>query len=451
MGFGCSNQALADGSSSLPLITCRVAIVGCQRQRVAKVASLLRLDASRRRVAAAATTVAIEYLPCVATFDSYEDASGASVRYLAKLEYHGPEGTLATGRSLAPFFEDAAGVGGDAARRDGCKDPFPGVTAAAIGCGIDDEEDVAQIRGLLDTLSATCELPACKRTGEDHQHGPVVECVKPNSEYTSMKEENEFFRGLSQDEKNTALEGETLGPGKMAAFVFRIAEDVVRKRLSKDFSNKQSSYIEDSKSLPPPLETLEVQSEPSMPEYPPDVKPSATHAPNPEKKRYACRRCRAVLFGEDDLENPPHTPAQHNFSKRGRKAGLGRGAAASCQNHCLTEPLSWMGDCGGAEGKLFCPRCAAKVGHYAWAGGQCSCGTWVTPAIMVAVGRVDEMKPASHDVIAESGALVANHRGFAGAPPRPLADAGLPYTPSMVTQRIASMAIIGDSASSLEK
>jgi hypothetical protein len=95
---------------------CRVAIVGAQRQRVAKVAALLNSDESRKSLqtislvdtttikeSSMTTTIEddsmnivskgvpvaieIEYLPCVATFESYNNDCGISVKYLAKLEY----------------------------------------------------------------------------------------------------------------------------------------------------------------------------------------------------------------------------------------------------------------------------------------------------------------------------------------------------------------------------
>ena len=42
------------------------------------------------------------------------------------------------------------------------------------------------------------------------------------------------------------------------------------------------------------------------------------------------------------------------------------------------------------EGKLCCPKCAVRVGTLKWAGSQCSCGTWVTPALQVYKKVVDE-------------------------------------------------------------
>lgn len=83
----------------------------------------------------------------------------------------------------------------------------------------------------------------------------------------------------------------------------------------------------------------------------------------------------------------------------------------SCSSYFL-EPLDWMYSASsdssskGAEddptslssgqlhGKLLCPnrkRCNAKLGNWDWAGMQCGCGAWVTPAFAVHRSRVDEV------------------------------------------------------------
>lgn len=43
------------------------------------------------------------------------------------------------------------------------------------------------------------------------------------------------------------------------------------------------------------------------------------------------------------------------------------------------------------EGKLVCPnaRCAARLGSFNWSGTQCSCGSWVVPAVQVVGSKVD--------------------------------------------------------------
>jgi dual specificity phosphatase 12 len=52
-----------------------------------------------------------------------------------------------------------------------------------------------------------------------------------------------------------------------------------------------------------------------------------------------------------------------------------------------------MGDLSDTEGKLACPKCSCKVGQWNWSGAQCSCGSWVTPAIQVPLSRVDKIFP----------------------------------------------------------
>ncbi|CAM9867706.1 unnamed protein product [Phaeothamnion confervicola] len=59
-----------------------------------------------------------------------------------------------------------------------------------------------------------------------------------------------------------------------------------------------------------------------------------------------------------------------------------------------------MGDMGDVEGKIVCATasCGARLGSYKWAGSQCSCGTWVTPAIQITGSRVDERLPMASGV-----------------------------------------------------
>jgi len=62
----------------------------------------------------------------------------------------------------------------------------------------------------------------------------------------------------------------------------------------------------------------------------------------------------------------------------------------------FVEPLSWMGSAlqtGHLHGKLVCPNplCLAKLGSFDWAGSQCSCGAWITPAFQILKSKVDEL------------------------------------------------------------
>eukprot|EP01138_Halocafeteria_seosinensis_P012867 gb/GECG01013144.1/.p1 GENE.gb/GECG01013144.1/~~gb/GECG01013144.1/.p1 ORF type:complete len:155 (+),score=23.64 gb/GECG01013144.1/:1-465(+) len=126
---------------------------------------------------------------------------------------------------------------------------------------------------------------------------------------------------------------------------------------------------------------------------------------------FACRRCRRPLFLPHQLEQK-HLPNQQDFSLHKQRkdveqsaevAGVSSEATAAlpetymggayyrnkfkeCSSWFLDEPLQWMREQTNSEdGKLVCPndKCDAKLGYIKWAGTQCSCGTWVTPAIQI--------------------------------------------------------------------
>lgn len=418
---------------------CRVAIVGAQQIRVAKVTSLLLGNESYTNVAPLSLMstqidtlpqgvpplVEIEYLPCVATFDSYEDEHGAAVRYLVKLEYHGTNGTLARGKSLAPFFDEANMSGDDNGDEPGAgekqmEESFPGIAAVAVGCGVESDDDVEKIKVFLNTLSQ-----ATSQAGPDDNNAVIVECIKPNPEYSSMKDENEAYRDLDEDAKKEAAAKGTIGPGKMAKFAHGVGGLAIHQRWKKELT--------DAPQQTPTVETQHLQTEPEeeqnksaeIAEVSPPSDPLSLlnqHSPSTEQTRYACKRCRSILFGEADLEDPPHAQSLHNFRKKGPKAGYGNnGIAKKCANIFLAQSLPWMNELNDLEGKLHCPKCQTKVGHYSWTGAQCSCGTWVTPAIMVPVSKVDEMRPISENVLIASGGLFVDPVRFpavAGVDPR---------------------------------
>ncbi|PWN90208.1 hypothetical protein FA10DRAFT_266696 [Acaromyces ingoldii] len=61
----------------------------------------------------------------------------------------------------------------------------------------------------------------------------------------------------------------------------------------------------------------------------------------------------------------------------------------------FVEPLAWMQGLqhGEISGRLVCPapRCGVKLGSWDWAGMQCACGAWVTPAFALHKSKVDEV------------------------------------------------------------
>ena len=354
----------------------RVAIVGAQQVRVIKVVSLMNEADTALSIADSNDKVDVEYLPCVATFDSYENEHQQQIRYLAKVEYHGKDGKQ-RGSSVAPFFDV------DTSEEDESDLPtFPGVSAVAIGCGIESNEDIIMIRTLLKSLTGQAD--------ESETKSVVVQCVTPNPEYATMKEETEAFKALTAEEKEEATRLQILGPAKMAKFASSLAESVMDMALREGRTNETEAldastgpYSKGAEigAIPVTCTTTNGQEsdEPQRLEI------------DPNKTRYACRKCRTILFGQDQLEDPPHVPMLHSFSRK-----IANGTSSQCESLFLGNGLDWMGDISSTvEGKFMCPKCKTKIGHWRWAGAQCSCGTWVTPAIQVPFSKVDKVTPYS--------------------------------------------------------
>lgn len=451
----------------------RVAIVGANRMRVSKVVSLLSLppvtNATTTPAAAAPTgvdaalleahvaavndngqqqqqvddgeqsslgsllatnpSVVVDYLPCVATFGSYEDENGKPKSYLATLQYHGKDGKQ-PGSSLAPFFDDDE-IDNDNAngqnkeqqqqqqRQEDLLFATRGVHIVAVGCGIEQDEQVRQIETFFRTLSGVTDGDETNTVAV-----PKVHVVRPNPEFVTMKEETNAYKQLDVTEKEHATRLGTIGPGKMAKFVQQVTDDVLRETIQDANKGKETnshgllsdengigtdkvdnkldgnrtkgndgSNTDSSSPIDPshatnqtdPTENETVDRSTSDPILPEPVDPNQT--------RYACRMCRQVLFGEADLEDPPHVPAQHTFHRRRSTTSRGGNSSSPCQSLFLGQDFPWMGDVSAFEGKFNCPFCQTKLGTFKWGGAQCSCGTWVTPAIQVPLSKVDVLLP----------------------------------------------------------
>ena len=445
----------AERDDMAPSATCRIALVGAQRARVAKVASILRevptpsdtaADTTDQSTACGFSTfihpdakVAIEYLPCVATFGSNKDSSGTTVRYMEKMEYHGPEGTTPRGSSLAPFFDDVGKDGDNSSNNeDGQKIRFDGIAAIAIGCGIESAEDVAMIESFVAAISGA--PPSGGSDTEERDIGEVendgtggrlvkaasiIRCITPNAEYSSMKEETEAYKAMGADEKAEVTRLFTIGPGKMAKFAYSLAAEVIQDAIDVAFP-KVEANLQEEEAEEKLDESGAVGAEPA---------PVVKRVRDPSKIQYACRMCRTILFDEDDLEDPPHSKASHSFSRRKHDKSAGRsGSASQCESKFLSGALDWMGDTSAFEGKLHCPKCDSKVGLWKWAGSQCSCGTWVTPAIQIPNGKVDELNAAKTAQVAASPTtpIVSTITAGAGS----ISIAGLVVQPTMIPRSI---------------
>lgn len=109
---------------------------------------------------------------------------------------------------------------------------------------------------------------------------------------------------------------------------------------------------------------------------------------------YKCRKCRRPLFRESAVF--PHTVGKGEvaFTWRAHKVEAGAQAEEQCEQQIFIEPVAWMQkEVLQLEGKLGCPKCAAKIGSFKWTGERCPCGTWVTPAFHIQSNKVDMIKP----------------------------------------------------------
>lgn len=369
----------------------RTAIVGAKRQKVAKVISLLKdlPPLQDRSDEPDPRQIHVEYIPCVATFESYQNENGEPVRYLAKLEYHGEEG-LSKGSSLAPFFDEQnqkANKNNDL----NINIRIPGINVVAIGCGLESEEDVSMISSFIHLLSGNEISSGVTEEDEKGDEGILIKCIKPNEEFSSMEEETIAYKNLSPEEKEQVTTSQLIGPGKMAKFAMELATECIPRSKKAIEQESEAAALKEKHNRENENEVLEQKPLPlPMPkEY------------DPNTTRFACKMCRTVLFNEDDLEDPPHSQSQHEFSRRKTKSGINTNGFVGenkCQSKFLADGLDWMGDISQShEGKLSCPKCHGKLGLYKWHGTQCSCGTWVVPAIMIHKSRVDVVNPTNEE------------------------------------------------------
>ena len=97
---------------------------------------------------------------------------------------------------------------------------------------------------------------------------------------------------------------------------------------------------------------------------------------------YACRKCRFLLFTQEHVTT--HAKEQQTFSYRERAKGVDD----RCTSFFLEDAMEWMGEAMGG-GKIVCPNCSTRLGQLKWAGAQCSCGSWITPAVQVSKSKLD--------------------------------------------------------------
>ncbi|XP_068307408.1 uncharacterized protein [Pyrus communis] len=112
------------------------------------------------------------------------------------------------------------------------------------------------------------------------------------------------------------------------------------------------------------------------------------------KPAFRCKKCRRVVALQDNVVDHIPGEGEQSFGWHKRKSSKSYNKFEDSESECssiFVEPLKWMAavEEGAMEGKLSCVHCKARLGYFNWAGTQCSCGSWITPAFQLHKSRVD--------------------------------------------------------------
>jgi dual specificity phosphatase 12 len=289
---------------------------------------------------------AVEYVSCVAAMSSYEGEDGKDTRYMSSFVFH-------DGSPMNQFFDD-----------EGFRASLKKIVMVGYEWKESDDD-------LVTKYFEAFQLPV------------EIDCVVPNPGFSSLSEEMQHYKTLTTEEKEDHTTNHTMGPGKMQRFILdalRSSESIVdpneKTTIGGTTESKEATGAEEKEEIPEEIRT------------PNHIDHNAT--------TFACRMCRTVLLDASHLAED-HIQNQHTFRNGAHKYTTTGGSR--CQSlFCDESVLEWLAPRGAeydAEGKLSCPKCSFKVGHYNWSGAQCSCGTWVVPAIQIPLGKVDVILPLS--------------------------------------------------------
>ncbi|KAL5708113.1 hypothetical protein ACHQM5_018943 [Ranunculus cassubicifolius] len=111
-----------------------------------------------------------------------------------------------------------------------------------------------------------------------------------------------------------------------------------------------------------------------------------------ESKRqtiYRCKKCRRIV-ASDEIMVQHEKGAGFQWLRRKSDSLETQKKPLECSS-IFIEPMKWMEvvEEGYVGDKLHCV-CKARLGAFNWAGMQCNCGAWVTPAFQLHKNRLDE-------------------------------------------------------------
>lgn len=106
---------------------------------------------------------------------------------------------------------------------------------------------------------------------------------------------------------------------------------------------------------------------------------------------YRCKKCRRMVATEEMVVPHERGGGQKCFKWKKRTHNEVENQPPECSS-IFVEPMKWMESLqdGGVEDKIQCMGCKTRLGSFNWAGMQCSCGKWITPAFQLHKNRIDE-------------------------------------------------------------
>lgn len=326
-----------------------VIVVGMNRTRLLKIMAMVNEEGPFGN-----DDHAVEYVPCVAIMSSYEGENGEDVRYLSNFVYH-------DGSPMNRFFDD-----------EGFRESLKKVVMVGYEWK-DPDQDL--VKKYFEMFLLTVE----------------IHCVEPNPEFTSLADEMQHYKTLTPEEKEEHSANHTMGPSKMKQFIL----DSVRPLQPTEGTIAES---DDAENDTDGAETQQQQETEPAQRIPKSIDDTVTS--------FACRMCRTILLSENHLSEEL-IENQHSF-KKGNQGSNKNGGSQSQSLFCAEAVLEWLAPEGtqyDMEGKLTCPNCDFKVGHWNWSG-ACFYGTWVVPAIQIPLGKIDVVVPLSERNKASSMVII---------------------------------------------
>lgn len=443
----------ASATSTLPPpSSITIVVVGQNKPRLVKIMSLVKeLEDTNNAISSLSSLppsssssslpplLSHSYVPCLAALDSYENQQGKTVSYLSHLVAM----TTTTKNDALGKKDDnnndsaAAAVATTTTTSPMTKylddDHFRQSLRLVVLVGYewrqdDEDDDMRHIRSYFAAANLLTKEDDTTRT-------VAFQCVQPNNivrggsgndvvfSFASLQEEMQYFKDLSDEEKALQCSKQELGPWRMARFVVNSAQEMLQKErqyqevlkvvkddddLQRNESAFQGSKNDRSENETCDMTTTTVAAAAAVvPAAVSQVTPppqNPTLRIDPTRTIFACRICRTPLLDESHLADG-HEQNLHSFhsSKQQQqpRSGISNSSSSSsaCQSlFCDETVLQFLTDTadgggGEVEGRLRCYRCAAKLGHWNWSGAQCSCGTWVVPAIQIPISKVDAIVP----------------------------------------------------------